>query len=252
MAETSGLAGLLNPMWLSLIWTKLKSAFARQSHSGLAGFAEGVGFQNAAAQNAESSGARPGHAFQKAATVDSVVVVIVNNSFRHRYCFLSSKQGFVIRRATFQTPAGGDYSRRRRDIGGGNKKGAAESICWESKTRLRNGRRGANMPERFEQVVLPHLDAAYNLARWLMRSPADADDVVQEAYLRALRFFDGFRGGDSRAWLLKIVRNTCYSVGPEESAERTRRRIRRNGAQQRRATRKTPKQSWFRARRVSA
>ncbi len=67
------------------------------------------------------------------------------------------------------------------------------------------------MPERFDQVVLPHLDAAYNLARWLVRSPADAEDVVQEACLRALRFFDGFRGGDSRAWLLKIVRNTCYS-----------------------------------------
>jgi RNA polymerase sigma-70 factor (ECF subfamily) len=67
------------------------------------------------------------------------------------------------------------------------------------------------MPERFEQVVLPHLDAAYNLARWLLGSSADADDVVQEAFVRALRFFDGFRGGDSRAWLLKIVRNTAYS-----------------------------------------
>ena len=67
------------------------------------------------------------------------------------------------------------------------------------------------MPEAFEQVVLSHLDAAYNLARWLLRSPADADDVVQEACLRALRFFDGFRGVDSRSWLLKIVRNTCYS-----------------------------------------
>lgn len=67
------------------------------------------------------------------------------------------------------------------------------------------------MPEAFEQVVLSHLDAAYNLARWLVRSPADADDVVQEACLRALRFFDGFRGGDGRSWLLKIVRNTCYS-----------------------------------------
>ena len=67
------------------------------------------------------------------------------------------------------------------------------------------------MSQQFEQVVLPHLDAAYNLARWLVRSPADADDVVQESYLRALRFFDGFRGGDSRAWILKIVRNTCYS-----------------------------------------
>src|SRR5262245_59818397 len=63
----------------------------------------------------------------------------------------------------------------------------------------------------FEEVFLPHLDAAYNLARWLTRDPADADDVVQEAYMRAFRFFDGFHGGDSRSWLLKIVRNTCYT-----------------------------------------
>lgn len=63
----------------------------------------------------------------------------------------------------------------------------------------------------FEQAVLPHLDAAYNLARWLMRNEQDAQDVAQEAYLRAFRFFAGFRGGDARAWLLKIVRNTCYS-----------------------------------------
>ncbi len=64
---------------------------------------------------------------------------------------------------------------------------------------------------RFEQVVLPHLSAAYNLARWLTRSAHDADDVVQEAYLRAYQFFDGFHGGDGRAWLLRIVRNTCYT-----------------------------------------
>lgn len=59
--------------------------------------------------------------------------------------------------------------------------------------------------------MLPHLDAAYNLARWLLRSPADADDVVQESCVRALRYLEGFRGGDSRAWLLKIVRNTSYT-----------------------------------------
>src|SRR2546422_2437587 len=63
----------------------------------------------------------------------------------------------------------------------------------------------------FEQVVLPHLDSAYNLARGLTRNDQDAEDVVQEAYLRALRFFDGFHGGDARAWLLAIVRNTCYT-----------------------------------------
>jgi RNA polymerase sigma-70 factor (ECF subfamily) len=64
---------------------------------------------------------------------------------------------------------------------------------------------------RFEQFVLPYLGAAYNLARWLLRNPADAEDVVQEAYLRAFRFFGGYHGGDSRAWLLKIVRNTAYT-----------------------------------------
>src|ERR1700730_17711198 len=63
----------------------------------------------------------------------------------------------------------------------------------------------------FEQAVLPHVDAAYNLARWLMRNEQDAQDVAQEAYLRAFRFFPGYRGGDARAWLLKIVRNTCYT-----------------------------------------
>ncbi len=65
--------------------------------------------------------------------------------------------------------------------------------------------------ERFEELVLPHLDAAHNLARWLVRGDAQAEDLAQEAMLRAYRFFGGFRGGDARAWLLKIVRNTCYT-----------------------------------------
>jgi RNA polymerase sigma factor (sigma-70 family) len=64
---------------------------------------------------------------------------------------------------------------------------------------------------RFEACVMPHLDAAYNLARWLTRNEHDAQDVVQDAFLRALKFFGGFRGGSSRSWLLSIVRNTCYS-----------------------------------------
>jgi RNA polymerase sigma factor (sigma-70 family) len=65
--------------------------------------------------------------------------------------------------------------------------------------------------EGFEQVVMPHLDAAYNLARWLVRNPQDAEDVVQEACLRAVKFFSGYHGGDGRAWILAIVRNTAYS-----------------------------------------
>jgi RNA polymerase sigma-70 factor, ECF subfamily len=65
--------------------------------------------------------------------------------------------------------------------------------------------------EIFEETVLPHLNAAYNLARWLMRNDQDAQDAVQEASLRAYRFFEGYRGGDAKAWLLAIVRNTCLS-----------------------------------------
>jgi RNA polymerase sigma factor (sigma-70 family) len=68
-----------------------------------------------------------------------------------------------------------------------------------------------NWSDSFEQAVLPHLDAAYNFARWLTRNEQDAEDIVQEAYLRAFRFFPSFQGGDARAWLMKIVRNTCYT-----------------------------------------
>ena len=83
---------------------------------------------------------------------------------------------------------------------------------------------GPDKFSRFEQAVLPHLDAAYNLARWLMRDENEAADVVQDACLRALRFIGGLRGGDGRSWLLAIVRNTCYShlkrrAGREQESE---------------------------------
>src|SRR6266487_3978008 len=64
----------------------------------------------------------------------------------------------------------------------------------------------------FEEAMLPHLDAAHNLARWLLRNEHDAQDVVQEAYLRAFKSFGGFHGSNGRAWLLTIVRNTCYTL----------------------------------------
>jgi RNA polymerase sigma-70 factor, ECF subfamily len=83
----------------------------------------------------------------------------------------------------------------------GNKTDAGAVLVLREKDRL----------ARFEQIMLPHLDAAYNLARWLTRNEDDAQDMVQEAYLRAFQFFDGFRGVDGRAWLLTIVRNTCYT-----------------------------------------
>jgi RNA polymerase sigma factor (sigma-70 family) len=64
---------------------------------------------------------------------------------------------------------------------------------------------------QFEEIFLPFLDAAYNLARWIVQHDQDAQDIVQEAYLRAFKGFPGFRGGNGRAWLLTIVRNTAYS-----------------------------------------
>src|ERR1700683_5371930 len=76
---------------------------------------------------------------------------------------------------------------------------------------MQEGTSGASSGADFEQVVLPNLDAAYNLARWLVRNRHDAEDVVQEACLRAVRFFGGYQEGNARAWLLRIVRNTAYT-----------------------------------------
>ena len=70
---------------------------------------------------------------------------------------------------------------------------------------------GTEQQTQFELVMMPHLDAAYNLARWLAGNDHDAKDIAQEAFLRALRFFDGYHGGNSRSWLLTIVRNTAFS-----------------------------------------
>jgi RNA polymerase sigma-70 factor (ECF subfamily) len=78
----------------------------------------------------------------------------------------------------------------------------------------------------FEQVMLPHLDAAYNLARWLVRDASMAEDVVQDAYERACKYFASFRGGSGRRWLLQIVRNTAYST---LKAERQRMQVSLNG-----------------------
>jgi RNA polymerase sigma-70 factor (ECF subfamily) len=70
--------------------------------------------------------------------------------------------------------------------------------------------------QRFERLVLPHMDAAYSLACWLMRNEARAEEAVQEAYLRAFKFFGSCRGGDARPWLLGIVRNTCYTLNARD------------------------------------
>lgn len=89
----------------------------------------------------------------------------------------------------------------------------AEAVSFSKLGLVAKGRDVLDSQDRarFEQVVLPHLDAAFNLARWLLRNSADAQDATQEAMLRAFRFFQGFHGGDGRAWLLQIVRNTCFT-----------------------------------------
>ena len=71
----------------------------------------------------------------------------------------------------------------------------------------------------FEEIVLPHLDAAYTLARYLLRDEQAAQDVVQDAFLRAIRHFDGYRGANARAWLLAIVRNCCATWRDKERSE---------------------------------
>src|SRR5690349_6517285 len=75
----------------------------------------------------------------------------------------------------------------------------------------RGSTEGLMAPRAFEETVLPHLDAAYNYARWLAKNDADAQDVVQDACLRAMRYFTTLRESDARAWLFAIVRNTWYS-----------------------------------------
>ena len=72
---------------------------------------------------------------------------------------------------------------------------------------------------QFEQTVLPHINAAFNLAHWLINNDQDAEDIVQESYLRAYKYYSSYQGGNSRAWLLTIVRNTCYTWLHENQAQ---------------------------------
>jgi len=74
---------------------------------------------------------------------------------------------------------------------------------------------------RFARLVLPHMDAAYSLARWLTRDPAQAEEAVQEGYLRAFKFFGTFRGEDARPWILGVVRNACFRLLEQEKAGRS-------------------------------
>ncbi|WP_404294501.1 sigma-70 family RNA polymerase sigma factor (plasmid) [Microvirga sp. RSM25] len=79
----------------------------------------------------------------------------------------------------------------------------------------------ADLARRFRDLMLPHLDAAYNLARYLLRDPVAAEDVAQDAFLRAFRAFGGYRGGDPKAWILAIVRNCCHTCAKAVASDRT-------------------------------
>ena len=93
---------------------------------------------------------------------------------------------------------------------GGRKKAGIKRRTVTSCRKKEHLSLSTDRPRQFEAAALPHLDAAWNLARWLLRDDQLADDAVQEAYLRAFRFFEGLRGESARPWLLGIVRNACY------------------------------------------
>jgi RNA polymerase sigma factor (sigma-70 family) len=79
--------------------------------------------------------------------------------------------------------------------------------------------REQNQQDLFEQTILPHIDAAYNLARWILNNDQDAEDIVQESFLRAFKYFASYQGGSSRSWLLTIVRNLCYTFLKQNRAQ---------------------------------
>ena len=93
---------------------------------------------------------------------------------------------------------------------GGRKKAGIKRRTVTSCRKKEHLSLSTDRTRQFEAAALPHLDAAWNLARWLLRDDQLADDAVQEAYLRAFRFFEGLRGESARPWLLGIVRNACY------------------------------------------
>ncbi len=101
-------------------------------------------------------------------------------------------------RLELSAPAGNADSRDDRIVCGLESRNQVSNSATDQQQKLK----------LFEECILPHLNAAYNLARWLTRNEDDAQDVVQEAYLRAFRFFDGYKGGDGKAWLMAVVRNT--------------------------------------------
>jgi len=109
-----------------------------------------------------------------------------------------------------QTESAPDNSHRWAEVCRGNKIGTEPVWIADGRESRSTALDEQDKLARFEQSIMPHMNAAYNLARWLTTDDSDAQDVVQDAYLRAFKFFAGFRGANGRSWLLRIVRNTFY------------------------------------------
>jgi hypothetical protein len=215
VALTSALAGLSNPMWLSLIWTKVKSSeriFAGSAPSSReAGIAAGEAPHHACAS--------PLHTFQEAAPSISRVSGPTTPSWPS---FLFSVICLPFCGGMSAAFISGDSLPRkfipRRGSGIKSRRGA--SIQWgdflcdlhlrETGENFYFGKDSVDTKVRiFELTMWPHMRAAYNLARWLVRNDHDAEDIVQESFMKAYKAQESFRGGESKTWMLSIVRNTA-------------------------------------------
>jgi RNA polymerase sigma-70 factor, ECF subfamily len=168
------------------------------------------GSEYPAAKRPKDAGAGPGHAFEEAFAIDSVGVVVVEDVVVHfdsNFALICLWDWTQCVFADVNSPSSGIIPRRPKknfpvEIGN-NLTPHGVLIPMKAPVPIETS--------TFEQLMLPHLDSAYNLSHWLLRDPHDAEDAVQDACLRAFRAFGGFRGADGRAWFLTIVRNVCYS-----------------------------------------
>src|SRR4029077_11540746 len=175
--------------------------------AGRLGAADQARARHAGRHRPDHGGARPGHALQKAAPLHCRIMdhrgtpAGPGSACRPRLTALPARPRGYSRR---------DGGIRSRQAGYGTRQQAIRTRPLAQDDRRR----------RFELLALPHLDAAYNLARWLAGNTTDAEDVVQDAYLRAYRYFDAFQGGNFRVWLLTIVRNAFVTWVKENRSGR--------------------------------
>ena len=221
----SGLTGLSKPRWLSLTWTKLKSVVAASALPISRALGTPPAIVQTMAVPAQVMHSSTPRRLSRPGDAENVVVSHARGPSALRTARRAASPERPGLRAIYSRSANGIDSPAARSM---------RVIADSQELALPKD----DMRRRFELLALPHLDAAYNLARWLTGSVADAEDVVQEAYLRAYRFFDTFRGDNIRVWLLTIVRNSFHTWVKEnrsprlgfvaempepDSAERTRR-----------------------------